>query len=64
MSPVSMAALVPNTNNISQGWESDYTGHQTARIKTCSTLTSSHDGPANADMACMHVRSHEVSLGL
>ena len=74
MSPVdislSMAALVHahispvTTFQLSQGRESDYTAHQTAHIKACSTLTSSHDGPANVDMACMHARSHEASLGL
>ena len=52
------------TFQLSQGWESDYTAHQTARIKACSTLTSSHDGPANVDMACMHACSHEASLAL
>ena len=52
------------TFQLGQGWESDYMAHQTACIKACSTLTSSHDGPANVDMACMHARSHEASLAL
>ena len=66
MSPVdislSMAALVHThtssvtTFQLGQGWESDYTAHQTAHIKACSTLTSSHDGPANVDMACIHMK--------